>query len=56
MAQDLRELFKAQEVSTDKMPQGHEARFLKKLDETLPQAPVKPKLFSFLNNFKRAFA
>ena len=38
MAQDLRTLFKnEQKVSNEKMPDGHEARFLSKLEEQLPE-------------------
>ncbi len=38
MAQDLRDLFKDQSNdSQTKMSEGHEARFLQKLDEALPQ-------------------
>ena len=40
MAQDLRTLFKnEQKVSNQKMPDGHEARFLQKLDDQLPEKP-----------------
>lgn len=39
MAQDLRELFaKERELRKDKMKDGHEARFLSKLEEDLPNA------------------
>ncbi len=49
MAQDIRKLFEnEQKVSSDKMPQGHEARFLLKLDRELPEQP-KRSLFTFLN-------
>jgi len=49
MAQDIRKLFKnEQKVFKDKMPEGHEARFLKKLDEELPVTSYKSK-FTFLN-------
>jgi len=38
MAQDLRDLLKANEISsTEKMSEGHETRFLEKLDKALPQ-------------------
>jgi len=49
MAQDIRKLFENEpQVSKDKMPKGHEARFLEKLDDQLPQQP-KQSLFTFLN-------
>lgn len=49
MAQDLKELFKnEQNLSKQKMPKGHEARFLNKLDEALPEQQSKNR-FSFLN-------
>lgn len=49
MAQDLKELFKnEQNLSKQKMSKGHEARFLTKLDEALPEQQSK-KRYSFLN-------
>ena len=49
MAQDIRKLFKKEgNLSNQKMPKGHESRFLEKLDNELPVLN-KPKLFSFLN-------
>ena len=49
MAQDLKKLFENDKrENIGKMPDGHEARFLKKLDKELPQIPVKQK-FSALN-------
>lgn len=49
MAQDIRKLFEnEQKVSIDKMPKGHEARFLQKLERELPSSP-KQGLFTFLN-------
>ncbi|WP_347924904.1 hypothetical protein [Pontimicrobium sp. SW4] len=49
MAQDIRKLFEnEQKVSNDKMPQGHEARFLERLDKELPEQPRK-SIFTFLN-------
>ncbi|MCK0180142.1 hypothetical protein MWU50_12635 [Flavobacteriaceae bacterium S0862] len=49
MAQDIRKLFEnEQKVSKDKMPKGHEARFLQKLNRELPEHP-KRSLFTFLN-------
>ncbi|VAV83708.1 hypothetical protein MNBD_BACTEROID02-1419, partial [hydrothermal vent metagenome] len=49
MAQDIRKLFKnEQKVFKDKMPEGHEARFLEKLDDQLPKQSAK-NVFTFLN-------
>lgn len=49
MAQDIRKLFEnEQKVSNDRMPKGHEARFLQKLDRELP-LPPKQSIFTFLN-------
>lgn len=49
MAQDIRKLFQEEpKVGNQKMPQGHEARFLEKLDKELPKQNSRP-LFSFLN-------
>lgn len=49
MAQDIRKLFENEpKVENLKMPKGHEARFLDKLNEELPQQP-KRSLFTFLN-------
>ena len=49
MAQDIRKLFEnEQKVSNDKMPKGHEARFLQKLNRELP-SPPKRNIFTFLN-------
>lgn len=49
MAQDIRKLFKEEsKVSNQKMPSGHEARFLEKLDNALPKQKSKP-MFTFLN-------
>ncbi len=46
--QDIRELFKDEpKVSNQKMPKGHEARFLKKLDNAQPQRTIK-KRFSIM--------
>ncbi|MBT8287341.1 MAG: hypothetical protein HKN00_07630 [Flavobacteriaceae bacterium] len=42
MAQDLRKLFENEpKVSNEKMPDGHEDRFMAKLAEGLPQRPKK---------------
>jgi len=49
MGQNLKDLFKNQpEDQTVKMSEGHEARFLEKLNEALPQ-DKKPNHFGFLN-------
>ncbi|MEZ4795915.1 MAG: hypothetical protein R2785_01990 [Flavobacteriaceae bacterium] len=49
MAQDIRKLFEDEsKLGNKKMPQGHEARFLKKLDNELPKQTSRP-LFSFFN-------
>lgn len=49
MAQDLRNLFeKDSNAQNAKMSKGHEARFLSKLDDALPQE-TKASRFSFLN-------
>ncbi|ULC58542.1 DUF3379 domain-containing protein [Flaviramulus sp. BrNp1-15] len=36
MARDIRELFKDDKIAHEKMPENHQDRFLKKLDESLP--------------------
>lgn len=43
MAQDIRELFKNDKVAHEKMPENHQTRFLEKLEDALPQKPVKSK-------------
>lgn len=49
MAQDIRKLFKEEpKVSNQKMPKGHEARFLEKLEKELP-AQKQYNSFNFLN-------
>jgi hypothetical protein len=49
MVQDIRELLKNdQKLSQDKMSKGHEARFLKKLEEELPKDTPK-NMFTFFN-------
>jgi len=49
MAQDIRKLFKEEsKVSNQKMPKGHEVRFLEKLDNALPEQKSRP-MFTFLN-------
>jgi hypothetical protein len=48
MAQNIKKLIKReQKVSNQKMPKGHEARFLSKLDKELPEQQSK-KSFNFL--------
>lgn len=51
MAQDIKKLFKdEQNMTNQKMPKGHEARFLEKLDEQLPEKNPRPTFgFNFLN-------
>lgn len=49
MAQDLRKMFENEpKLQKESMPQGHEARFLQKLDEALPVKPRQNR-FTFLN-------
>ena len=49
MAQDIRKLFEnEQKISKDKMPKGHEARFLERLDNEFPSSQ-KQSIFTFLN-------
>ena len=49
MAQDIRKLFEnEQKVNKDKMPEGHEERFIQKLDQDLP-IKTKKSIFTFLN-------
>lgn len=49
MAQDLRELFENEKRNSQlKMSEGHEARFIKKLDHTLPENTSIKKRFSVL--------
>ena len=49
MAQDLRKMFDDQpRLDNEKMPKGHEARFLEKLEDTLP-VQAKTNRFTFLN-------
>lgn len=44
MAQDIRELFKNDKISNEKMPKNHQDRFLEKLNEALPKKQ-KPKFY-----------
>lgn len=48
MARDIRDLFKDDKMSHEKMPKNHQARFLKKLDNALPETPEKP-MFNWLS-------
>ncbi|HEX9827829.1 MAG TPA: hypothetical protein VGA80_14615 [Flavobacteriaceae bacterium] len=49
MAQDIRKLFENEnKLSTLKMPEGHEKRFLDKLDEALPAKPKQRSSFDFM--------
>lgn len=49
MAQDIKKLFENEnKLSKIKMPEGHEKRFLDKLDEALPAESVKRSSFSFI--------
>ncbi|MCF7560213.1 hypothetical protein L3X39_06140 [Sabulilitoribacter multivorans] len=38
MARDIRELFKDDKITHEKMPENHQERFLNKLNEALPEA------------------
>jgi len=47
--QDIRKLFEIEnKLSKAKMPEGHEARFLNKLDEALPVEKKKSSSFGFM--------
>lgn len=49
MAQDIRKLFENDnKLSKGQMPKGHEARFLSKLDEALPEPKDKGFQFNFM--------
>ncbi|TWO32511.1 hypothetical protein E1J38_006450 [Seonamhaeicola sediminis] len=41
MAQDIRDFFKDDKVSPEKMPANHEQRFIKKLDKAFPEKSSK---------------
>lgn len=41
MARDIRDLFKDDKITHEKMPENHQKRFLSKLDKALPEQPVK---------------
>jgi hypothetical protein len=41
MARDIRELFKDDRIAHEKMPKNHQNRFLKKLDDALPENQTK---------------
>tara|TARA_R110002050_G_scaffold24083_3_gene64337 strand:+ start:114710 stop:115288 length:579 start_codon:yes stop_codon:yes gene_type:complete len=47
MAQDIRDLFKADKVVYETMPEKHQERFLEKLDKALPDEPKRAN-FSWL--------
>ncbi len=49
MAQDIRDLFKGEELKHEEMPKHHEARFLEKLETAFPEEMQKPSKFSWLN-------
>lgn len=49
MAQDIRDLFKNEQLQHAEMPKSHEARFLEKLEEAFPEAEQKSSKFSWLN-------
>ena len=46
MARDIRELFKNDKITNERMPENHQERFLEKLDEELPEA--KKSTFSWM--------
>ena len=49
MAQDIKKLFENENKHADlKMPEGHQKRFLEKLDEALPVEPVRKSTFGFI--------
>ena len=48
MARDIRDLFKDDKIGHEEMPENHQNRFLKKLDNALPEIQTKPK-FGWLN-------
>ena len=49
MAQDIRKLFENEnKLNTHLMPNGHEKRFLNKLDQALPADSVKRSSFGFI--------
>lgn len=47
MARDIRELFKDDKIAHEKMPKNHHHRFLKKLDEAMPETSTKSKFSWF---------
>ncbi|GGD25799.1 hypothetical protein [Hyunsoonleella pacifica] len=49
MAQDIRDLFKEENLKHEEMPKNHEARFLNKLENAFPEETQKPSRFSWLN-------
>ena len=49
MAQDIKKLFENENKHADlKMPEGHQKRFLEKLDEALPVETVRRSTFGFI--------
>ena len=46
MARDIRELFKNDKITNERMPENHQERFLEKLDEASPEA--KQSKFSWM--------
>ncbi|GAB1855673.1 hypothetical protein MHTCC0001_05070 [Flavobacteriaceae bacterium MHTCC 0001] len=49
MAQDIRDLFKDEQLNHEEMPKHHEARFLERLETAFPVEAQKPLMFSWLN-------
>lgn len=47
MAQDIRDLFKEEQLQHEEMPKNHEARFLDKLEIAFPEVAQKPSKFSW---------
>ena len=48
MAQDIRELFKDDKITNEKMPNNHQERFLEKLDKALPELKSSTSKFGYL--------
>ena len=48
MAQDIRELFKDDKITDEKMPNNHQDRFLEKLDKALPEQQTNTSKFEYL--------
>ena len=47
MAQDIRELFKDDKITDEKMPNNHQKRFLEKLDKALPEQQSNTSKFGY---------